>query len=125
MNTDGSNVQQLTNEPNSQEQNPSWSPDGSKLVFERCIGGPGPVPWVCNTQWDLFVMNADGTNARNLTNTPNSDEWLGRFTADGRRIGFTTNRDGNNELYLMNADGTNPVNLTKNAARDVGLDFKP
>jgi hypothetical protein len=128
MNADGSNAQQLTGEPASQDQHPSWSPDGSKIVFERCVGGSvaGNAPWLCSTQWDLFVMNADGSNPQNLTNTPNSNETGAKYTPDGKMIGFTTDRDGNAEVYLMNADGTNPMNVTNAPASSDGEpDFKP
>jgi Tol biopolymer transport system component len=71
-------------------------------------------------------MNADGTNEQNLTNAPTSNEARAAFTADGTRIGFDTDRDGNLEVYLMNADGTNPVNLTNYpAAVDGEPDFRP
>ena len=47
------------------------------------------------------------------------------FSADGKKIAFTTNRDGNDEVYVMNADGTEQTNLTKNAADDYGPAFSP
>lgn len=40
------------------------------------------------------------------------------WSPDGKKIAFTTNRDGNNEIYVMNADGTSPVNLTRNPGDD-------
>jgi Tol biopolymer transport system component len=125
MNADGSNVRQLTGEATSQDQSPAWSPDGSKIVFERCMNGAGPVPWVCNSQWDLFVMNADGSSARNLTNTAEADEHNGKFTPDGGSIGFMSNRDGHAQIYLMGADGSNPVNVTHSTSNEEMPDFTP
>jgi Tol biopolymer transport system component len=42
---------------------PIWSPDRTRILFEQSVGG----------QPDLFVMNADGSNVRNLTNDPGQD----------------------------------------------------
>jgi len=61
------------------------------------------------------VMNADGSqpvNVSNSTSTDGSCSW----TADGRRILFVSARDGNTEVYLMNADGTGQTRLTVNNA---------
>ena len=56
-------------------------------------------------------MNANGTGKRNLT--PNSGfNAPGSWSPDGRRIVFTSNRDGNNEIYVMNADGGRQRNLS-------------
>ena len=41
-----------------------------------------------------------------------------RYSPDGKRIAFTSHRDGNAELYLMDADGTNVRRLTDHAERD-------
>ena len=82
---------------------PSWSPDGEMLAI--------PL------QGDIFVMNADGSNLLNLTNSESFESdliWL----FDSQRIAFVSDRDGNNELYLMNIDGTELVRLTNNNADD-------
>jgi Tol biopolymer transport system component len=63
-------------------------------------------------------MNADGTNQRNLTNHLGED-MLPAWSPDGRRIAFTSDRDGNKEIYVMNADGTNQRNLTNYSAEDM------
>ena len=54
---------------------PVWSPDGKKLVFRRMIG---------ETNSEVFVANADGSDARNLTNDPAFDGWPA-WSPDGRR----------------------------------------
>ncbi|MFZ5879871.1 MAG: hypothetical protein ACOY0R_10920, partial [Chloroflexota bacterium] len=51
------------------------------------------------------VMNADGSDARQLTDTPRFDE-NPAWSPDGSQIAFQTERDGNFEIYVMNADGT-------------------
>ena len=62
---------------------------------------------------DIYVMDVDGGNQRNLTNHPDRDvepSW----SPDGKRIVFVSNRtrDLNRDIYVMDADGGNPRNLT-------------
>ena len=62
-------------------------------------------------------MNADGSGRRNLTRHPGHDS-APSWSPDGRKIVFTTKRDGNFEVYVMNADGSEQQNLTRNPAPD-------
>ena len=66
----------------------------------------------------IGVMNADGTNATNLTDTTNSkfDDWNPSFNRSGSKIVFMSDRTGNDGVYVMNADGTNQVRLTKSSS---------
>jgi Tol biopolymer transport system component len=76
-------------------------------------GAKGPAG-----DWDLFVMRPDGSEVKNLTNTPDYNEGLPRFSPDGRKIlyrrlprgeRFDNNRHGlQGELVIANADGTEP-----------------
>lgn len=90
------------------DHNPIWSHDGTKIVFERIY---------TDGNREIYVMNADGSNTVNLTQSSATDErpvWL----PDGSKIAFVSYRDGNSEIYVMNTDGSNPVNLTQNPGRD-------
>ncbi len=69
--------------------------------------------------FEIYVMNADGSGQTNLTNNPAVDGLLGiDWSPDGSRIAFTSDRDGNDEVYVMNADGSGLTNLTNNPADD-------
>jgi len=52
------------------------------------------------------------------------DSWP-MWSPDGKKIAFTTNRDGNYEIYLMNNDGTGLTNLSKHAAQDTSPTWSP
>lgn len=60
MNSDGSNRRRLTNN-NVSDGYPRFSPDGSLLSFTRDIS---------TQQWEVFISNVDGTNARQVTDSP-------------------------------------------------------
>ena len=70
MNTDGSGQTRLTNNP-AWDWAPSWSPDGRSLAFvsDRDDPDPGDDYRI----WSIYVMNADGTDRRQLTDSSASD----------------------------------------------------
>ena len=80
----------------------SWSPDGRRIVFARLLSAPPR-----ESQFDLFVVNRDGTNQRRLTRTPEDGEATPAWSPDGRRIAFTEHAHGGTpHIVVMNADGT-------------------
>ena len=98
MNADGTNQTELT--PINYFSSPSpwheiksldWSPDGSKIAFDE--GG------------EIFTVNVDGSNRRNLTNHPANDN-APSWSPDGSRIVFTSNRVPISIMHTMNADGS-------------------
>jgi Tol biopolymer transport system component len=55
---------------------------------------------------DVYSMNADGSDVRNLTNNTASDAYP-VISHDGQQIAFISNKDGDLALYVMDADGSN------------------
>jgi len=112
IDTDGTNLRQLTDEP-SGEWAARWSPDGESILFVSDRTG--------NT--DLFVMNVNGSNVVQLTDYQGSDldpAW----SPDGARIVFMSDRGGKPDLWIIAADGTDPVQLTDDAALDRFPDWR-
>lgn len=100
INEDGSGLQNLTVDP-SPYLSFSWSPDGSRIVFNSY--------WADNDE--IYVMNADGSGITRLTYEPGYDEFPA-WSPDGARIAFSSNRQGSRQVHVMGTDGSNVIRLT-------------
>ena len=103
--------------------NPVWSPDGSQIAFQAMSGG----------NQDIYVMDANGSNVRRLTDSPFADEWaawspdgstvvydnLGKGVAD--EFGFVSTQ----EIYAVPASGGTSTRLTSNHVGDGEPSFSP
>jgi Tol biopolymer transport system component len=91
---------------------PSWSPDGTQLAFVGHVGPPERYSGRPSKS-EIYVIRADGTDERALTDVRKSEAPV--WSPDGMRITFVTSRDsdnGNGELYTMNRDGTCETRMT-------------
>lgn len=82
---------------------PRFSPDGSKLLIERMVD---------MDHFEVFVIDADGSNPVNLTQSPGSWDFSPSWSPDGKYVTFASDREGPYDLWRMDADGSNPVQLT-------------
>ena len=125
MRTDGSHVRRLTHELG-YDGGPFWSHDGKHIVYRAghpAEGSPEAADYrrllgqglVRPSRMDLWVMDADGSHKRQVTNLGGAS-FAPYFTPDDRRIIFATNfrdpRSRNFDLYLVNLDGSGLEQVT-------------
>lgn len=83
------------------DQGAAYSPDGTKIAFMNNYDG----------DYEICVMNADGTGTKQLTKNSALDAYPS-WSPDGTKIAFTSNRDGDLDIWVMNADGSEQRNIT-------------
>ena len=115
MNVDGSYSVNISNDPDFVGR-PAWSPDGSKIAFgsDRDFESSGFI----EQAFEIFVLNANGTNAVNITNTDTAEDDFPAWSPNGSRIAFHSNRTGNWDIFLANPDGSAVVNLTAHSGEN-------
>ena len=70
---------------------PSWSPDGTKIVFHTTRDG----------NYEIYTMNSDGTNQTNISNNPSTDEYVPSWSPDGTKIVFTSKKIFTSKIDYM------------------------
>jgi Tol biopolymer transport system component len=102
---------------------PSQTPPTQvNTIDKQILSFSSAAPALFGTWFEVYVMNADGSNRKKLTGSPNGDA---TWSPDANRITFTSFQDGNNEIYIMNSNGSNQTNLTKNQAFDADSSWSP
>jgi len=126
MNADGTNQTDLNDNPANDcgcrapffiFAQPAYSPDGTRIAFTSDLADPG-------NNLDVYLMNADGTEVRRLTEDAAIDaepDW----SPDGRFLAFASGSDGDLEIFLMDSNGHHARQLTHNSANDSQADWSP
>lgn len=128
MNVDGSNVKLISNGegrttcsyyfPNSQRILYSSTHLGDKQCPPKPDFSKGYV-WAVYPSFDIFTAKADGSDLKQLTNTPGYDAET-TITLDGKKLVFTSIRDGDLDIYTMDANGRNVRRVTNELGYDGG-----
>ncbi|HEY7312068.1 MAG TPA: biopolymer transporter Tol [Gemmataceae bacterium] len=106
-NPDGSGLKRLTDAPGYDAEG-SYSPDGKYIVFCSNRGGANNL--------ELYIMDKDGKNVRQLTHAPGCYNGGPFFSPDGKRVVFRSDRKKKDhlQLYVINTDGSGERALTDN-----------
>lgn len=80
--------------------------------------------WAIYPTYDIFTAKADGKNIKQLTKTPGYDAEA-TVSPDGKKVIFTSTRDGDLDLYVMDTNGKNVKRLTTELGYDGGAFFSP
>jgi dipeptidyl aminopeptidase/acylaminoacyl peptidase len=125
--TDGSGLTDLSNDPNSYDVDPAWSPDGTRLAYS------GPFQPGASVGGDLWIMNADGSGRQALVHENNkySDGAYPAWSPDGTTIAFTANNGtGYYHVWSVSAAGGQNAELVTNKVAagnpvDQQVDWQP
>ena len=109
------------------ERSPVWSPDHSRIGFLRAAGGS-------SSSWEIWVMKADGSDARRIRGSiasvePPTVAWSSR----GDRFAFTTSRTKQEggiavvctDLWMVGVDGQNASRIMRDQGVILGIDWSP
>jgi TolB protein len=128
MNVDGSNVK-LISTGQGRTTCSYFFPNGKRILYSSTHLGAKECPptpdfskgyvWAIYPAFDVFTARPDGSDLKRLTTTLGYDA-ESTITRDGKKIVFTSMRDGDLDIYTMNADGRNVKRLTSELGYDGG-----
>jgi Tol biopolymer transport system component len=91
------------------DASPQFSPDGRQVAFRSSRSGTG----------EIWIADADGSNARQMTNMGNSLTGSPSWSPDGKTIAFDSRPEGQPEIFTMKVDGTGLRRITNEPLEDV------
>jgi TolB protein len=128
MNVDGSNVKMISN-GEGRTTCSYFLPGNKRVVYSSTHLGDKKCPpppdrsrgyvWAVYPSFDIFSAKPDGSDLKQLTTTPGYDAEA-TITLDGKKLVFTSMRDGDLDIYTMDADGKNVRRLTSELGYDGG-----
>lgn len=133
MNIDGSKVKMVSN-GGGRTTCSFFLKNGKDVLYASTHGGAKECPpnpdfskgyvWAVYPDYDIYVARSDGKNIKKLTNSPGYDAEA-TVSPNGKKIVFTSERDGDLELYSMDTNGKNVKRLTFEPGYDGGAFYSP
>jgi len=108
-NISGESIFQITNMPEGACQ-PSWSPDGKRLVFISPCKGMDDIYYDSS----LYFINVDGSELTPISTVPGGD-FDPAWSPDGKSVAFSSLRTGQMEIFILNVEDQSVVQITKGA----------
>lgn len=133
MNADGSGTKMISNGDGRTTCSYFFNKNKNILYGSTHLGAkecpPNPdfskgYVWAIYPTYDIFTATADGKNIKQLTNSPGYDAEA-TVSPDGKKVIFTSTRDGDLDLYVMDTKGKNVNRLTNELGYDGGAFFSP
>ena len=131
MNSDGSNVSMVST-GNGRTTCSYFFPNKRRILYSSTHAAAKECPprpdysrgyvWPIYPSYDIFTARPDGSDLKQLTSTPGYDA-ESTFSTDGRKIVFTSMRDGDLDIYTMDSDGRHVRRLTTEPGYDGGPFF--
>ena len=131
MNIDGSDVRKISNGKGRCTCS-YFFPDGKRILYSSTFLAGDECPprpdyshgyvWALYPGYDIFTANPDGSDLKRLTSTPGYDAEA-TIAPNGKKIVFTSVRDGDLDIYTMDPDGRNVKRLTTELGYDGGPFF--
>jgi TolB protein len=131
MNIDGSDVHRVSN-GEGRTTCSYFFKGGKKVLYASTFGGGRECPpnpdfskgyvWAIYPDYDIYTSTPDGKNIKKLTDSPGYDAEA-TISPNGKKIIFTSERDGDLELYSMDTNGKNIKRLTNEPGYDGGAFF--
>ncbi|MDD4253381.1 MAG: peptidase S9 [Methanoculleus horonobensis] len=104
-----------------------WSADGRRIVYTSCLFDDAAIQEVnlsaIRTEADIWIMDADGGNKKQLTT--DGDARLPLWQPQGDRIAYLADRTGNREIWTMQSDGTGKTQVTFSEGSVSGYSWSP
>jgi TolB protein len=113
---DGSMPYQNLTNPQDDSRQPNWSPTGDKILYQKFSDG----------QWDIWIMNSDGTDHQKVTNG-SGDKTDASFSPDGKWIVYSSDQSGLEfaNLFITSVQNGNAIRITRYEGYDGAPSWSP
>lgn len=126
MNLDGSELTNVSNDDMIHSYGYKWSPNSKKIAYS---GIKGDYFYDYSRDSEVYTVNYDGTERKNVSNSPDTWDSYPLYTPNGKKIVFerisALNNTWDDDVIIMNSDGTNQIDLSQNDDFDWPLEISP